>query len=117
MNHARHSQFGQLPLGKYPTGERRRRYRRTGRRLLAGGLRKKIPALVKVAGQFVLEPQLFLLELVELDHVGERAVLFFIDLCRESSVLRCQLLDMCLVHRCYSFLRMRLNSVGSKTLF
>ena len=57
----------------------------------------------EVAGQFVLEPQLFLLEAVEKVFVGMGSVLFFLDEGMKSLVLRFQFLDHCLIHWRRSF--------------
>lgn len=56
-----------------------------------------------MAGELVLEPQLFFLQLVEKVFVGVGAVFFLVDPGVKRCVLGCQFLDMCLVHRRSSF--------------
>jgi hypothetical protein len=57
----------------------------------------------EVAGQLVLQSQLFLLETVEKVFVGMGPVLFLVDQRVKSLKLRLQFLDHCLVHRCHSY--------------
>jgi hypothetical protein len=57
----------------------------------------------EVAGPFVLQSQLFLLQSVEKVFVGMGSMLFFLDEGVKSLVLRLQFLDHCLVHWCSSF--------------
>ncbi len=56
-----------------------------------------------MAGEFVLEPQLFLLEAVENGFVGVGAVRFNVDLGMERCMLGCEGLDVSIVHRSNSF--------------
>jgi hypothetical protein len=56
-----------------------------------------------MAGKFVFQPQLFLLEAVENGFVGVGAVLFNDDLSMDRCVLGCEGLDVSIVHRSISF--------------
>lgn len=68
-----------------------------------------------VPGDLVLKPELFFLELVEKVFVWVRAALFLVNSSMKGRVLRFQFLNLCLVHRRNSFLRMRLTAAASKS--
>jgi hypothetical protein len=54
----------------------------------------------EMAGELVLEPELFLLELMEKIFVRVRPMFLFVDHCVESSMLGCERIGLYLVHRC-----------------
>jgi hypothetical protein len=67
-----------------------------------------------MAGKFVLEPQLFLLEAVENGFVGVGAVLFNVDFNMERCMLGCEGLDVSIVHRSISFRWLSRDSAMNK---
>ena len=56
-----------------------------------------------VAGQFVPDPELLLLQIMELDVVGVGAVFFFFDPRLQRRVLLFEILGLSLVHQSHSF--------------
>ena len=67
-------------------------------------MRRAVGCLMHVmAGEHILQSQLFFLQSVEEVFVRVRAVLFLFDEGVKRRVLRLQFLDRYLVHRCHSF--------------
>jgi hypothetical protein len=56
--------------------------------------------LVDMTGEFVLEPELFLLELMEKIFVRMGPMLLFVDHRMERRMLGCERIGLYLVHRC-----------------
>ena len=63
-----------------------------------------------MADQFILDPELFLLELVEADIVRMGSMFLFVDERLELSMLLFEGVDLGLVHRSHSFHRCGLTA-------